>query len=246
MLYRNKTIKIAFVALCLIGLFLSYTPIAARLPHEISHLFSHHNHPDSDRFTRIGSEWPPQPKGMENVVWLQKSTIGRASRSITNTDSIDTLLSTQEIPELGDRFTFVGTQLSPGKTSSRSQTSMNYFSHSNNSTVEVKVSQGEIESVDMIDPSEYQPPLTDEEVKEAVDIARTALSQNGFSRIQQLEGYGILAFKPASEINTGDHGFFDTRVAYISFHQHIDARPEFIAWVDLTNRVVIKSQQDEL
>ncbi len=244
MLYRNKTIKIAFVSFCLIGLFLSYAPIAARLPHELSHLFSRHNHPDSDRFTR--SEWPPQPKGRENVVWLQQSTIGRASRSITNTSSIDTLLSTQDIPELGDRFTFVGTQSSPGKTSSRSQTSMNYFSHSNNSTVEVKVSQGEIESVDMIDPSEYQPPLTDEEVKEAVDIARTALSQNGFSRIQQLEGYGILAFKPTSEINAGDHGFYETRVAYISFHQHIDARPEFIAWVDLTNQVVIKSQQDKL
>ncbi|MEE9345719.1 MAG: hypothetical protein V3U88_08940 [Methylococcales bacterium] len=240
MLNKNKTIKLTFVAFCLIGLFLSYTPIAARLPHEISHLFSRHNHPDSDRFTRIGSEWPPQPKGRENVVWLQQSTTSQASRSINNTETIDSLLSTQDIPELGDRFTFVGTQSSP------TQTSMNYFSHSNNSTVEVKVSQGEIESVEMIDPSEYQPPLTVEEVKEAVDIARTALFQNGFNNIQQLQGYGILAFKPASEINTGDHGFYDTRVAYISFHQDINARPEFIAWVDLTNRVVIKSQQDKL
>jgi hypothetical protein len=246
MLNKNKTIKLAFVASCLIGLFLSYTPIAARLPHEISHLFSRHNHPDSDRFTRIGSEWPPQPKDMENVVWLQQPTISRASRSINNTATIDNLLSTQDIPELGDRFTFVGIQSTPGKTSSPVQTSMNYFSHSNNSTVEVKVSQGEIENVEMIAPSEYQPPLTVEEVKEAVDIARTSLFQNGFNRIQQLQGYGILAFKPVSEINTGDHGFYDTRVAYISFHQDINARPEFIAWVDLTNRVVIKSQQDKL
>ncbi len=65
-------------------------------------------------------------------------------------------------------------------------------------------------------------------------------------RIQQLEGYGILAFKPSSELASGEKGFYDTRVAYVSFHEHIDARPEFIAWVDLTEGSVLKSREDKL
>jgi hypothetical protein len=61
MLYRNKTIKFAFVYFYLIGLFLPYTPVAAQFPLEIS-LFSRHNHSGSDHLVHISSEWLLQPK----------------------------------------------------------------------------------------------------------------------------------------------------------------------------------------
>jgi len=249
MLYKNKTIQYAILISCLVGLLFSFTPIAARLPKQIAHLFSNHSHSSSDRFTRIGTEWPPQPKQMDNVVWLNRHFNNRVvNQTISSVGLAATArsFSSNDIHELGNRFTFVGTQESGGKQLQSSQQTMTYYSHSNNATVEVEVIQGDIQNVTLINPSKYQPPLTDEEVKEAVNIARTSISQDGFDRIQELEGYGILAFKPSSEISVGDRGFYDTRMAYVSFHEHIDARPEFIAWVDLAEQIVIKSGEDQL
>ncbi len=249
MLYKNKSIQYAILISCFIGLLFSFTPIAARLPKQITQLFSSHHHSSTDRFTRIGTEWPPQPKQMENVVWLGKHSNNRnVNQTLRSVGLAATArqFSNDDIHELGDRFTFVGTKKSGDKRLQSSQQTMTFYSHSNNATVEVEVSQGDIQNVTQINPSKYQPPLTDDEVKEAVNIARTTLSEDGFDRIQQLEGYGILAFKPLSEISSGDPGFYDTRVVYVSFHEHIDARPEFIAWVDLTEQIVIKSEEDQL
>ncbi len=61
MLYRNKTIKFAFVHFYLIGLFLPYTSVGAQFPLEVSQ-FSRHNYSDSDHLVYIGSEWLLQPR----------------------------------------------------------------------------------------------------------------------------------------------------------------------------------------
>ncbi|MEE9424890.1 MAG: hypothetical protein V3V18_07900 [Methylococcales bacterium] len=238
MLYKSKIIQYAIVTICIIGLLFSFTPIVARLT-------SNDHHAETDGYTGIGTEFPPQFNNMENIKYLNRDSNNQAIGSRGSAALISTL-SSDDVHELGDRFTFVGTTKTGGKTSQSSKTSNTYFSHSTNTTVEVLLNQGEIESVKQVSPSEYQPPLTEEEVNEAVKIARETLIEDGFERIQQLEGYGILAFKPSSEISPGDEGFYETRVVYVSFHEHIDARPEFIAWVDLTEQVVIKSQEDQL
>jgi len=244
---KNKTIKNVFVVAGITGLVISITPplTAQFLANETSSHSSNHRHLDANRFTKIGGNWPPQPKNMENIVWLRDSSVVR-SNSIINVGEIEKTLSTANVSELGDQFTFVTTTLADEKNSSSSEKTTTFFSHSNNTTVEVKTDQGSIKEVVQISPSQYQPPLTVEEVKDAVKIARESLQDDGFSRIQQLEGYGILAFKPSSELASGEKGFYDTRVAYVSFHEHIDARPEFIAWVDLTEGSVLKSREDKL
>ncbi len=244
--HRNKTIKSVFVAAGITGLVIYITPplTAQFLANETSSHSSNHRHLDVNRFTKIGGNWPPQPKNMENIVWLRDSSLVR-SNSIINVGEIEKNLATN-VSELGDRFTFVSTKSADEKNSSSSEKTATFFSHSNNTTVKVRTDQGSIKEIVEISPSQYQPPLTVEEVKDAVKIARESLQNDGFSRIQQLEGYGILAFKPSSELASGETGFYDTRVVYVSFHEHIDARPEFIAWVDLTEESVIKSREDKL
>jgi len=249
---RKKIIKNIFVVAGLTGAVISITPLAAQLlSSENSLQSSNHSHLDANRFTEIGGNWPPQPKNMENIGWLRDSKV-RRSNFKSKTDKLATKLSGDDVPELGDRFTFISTESLDEKNSSKKKRSlsspkmMTFFSHSNNATVEVKVNQGIIENVEQIHPSKYQPPLTVKEVKDAVKIAQKALQKDGYSRIQQLEGYGILAFKPASESTSENGGFFDTRVVYVSFHEHVDARPEFVAWVDLTEGTVIKSREDRL
>lgn len=249
MSYKNKNIQYTIVTISLIGLLFSFTPIAARLPNQIAQFFSGHHHPDTDRFTRIGTEWPPQPKQIKNVTWLLRESnnqITDKNIGVSGSAAMAGSLSNEDVSELGDRFTFVSTQKFTGKNSQSTHEIMTFFSHSNNTTVEVQLLQGERQNVTTISPSSYQPPLTEEEVKEAVNIARESLLQDGFDRIQQLDGYGILAFKPSSEATSEPGGFYDTRVAYVSFHDHIDARPEFIAWVDLSEQTVIKSGEDSL
>ncbi len=243
---RKKLIKNIFVAIGLTGLVTFITPLAARLlPNEIFHQFSNHNHLDKNRFTEVGGDWPPQPNNMENIVWLQSNVTGRASSS-RNSDTLATSLSGDDVIELGDRFTYISTKSSAEKDTSSSKEIMTFFSHSNNTTVEITVDQGVIGEVEQINPSNYQPPLTVEEVTDSVKIARESFQQDGFSRVQQLEGYSILAFKSSTELNSDNGGFYDTRVAYVSFHEHVDARPEFVAWVDLSEGTVIKSREDEL
>lgn len=208
-----------------------------------------HSHPVTNRFTRIGEEWPPQPRQMENVVWLGTSARREARTfALPRTGSAELTREPSVKNKLGDRFTLVGSTTSiGGKTSESTKAATVYFSHSKNKTVQVMLDEGEIENVRSIDPSEYQPPLTTEEVKEAIDIARNSLVQQGNNRVSQLKGYGILAYKPESELNgRHDKGFYDSRVVYVSFHEDIDARPEFVAWVDLTQQTVVNSREDRL
>ena len=246
MQHRKKQIKNVLVAIGLTGLVISITPLAARLlPDGISHQFSNHSHLDKNRFTEVGGDWPPQPNNMENIVWLQNNVSGRATSS-RNSDTLATSLSADDVTELGDRFTYISTKSTAEKDASSSKEVMTFFSHSNNKTVEIAVDQGIIGDVEQINPAKYQPPLTVDEVTDSVKIARESFQEEGFSRIQQLEGYSILAFKPSDELTSENGGFYDTRVAYVSFHEHIDARPEFVAWVDLSEGMVIKSREDEL
>ncbi|MCF6203855.1 MAG: hypothetical protein L3J59_09340 [Methylococcaceae bacterium] len=244
--HRKKAIKNVFVIAGLTGLVISIAPLTAQfLSNEMSHQSSNHRHLDVNRFTKIGGDWPPQPKNMENIVWLQGNS-GVRSNSISQVSALAKTIVINNVPELGNRFTFITSQTDSGKNGPSSEEVVTFFSHSNNMTVEVNVDHGEIKKVEEISPSTYQPPLTAEEVKEAVKIARKALQKEGFGRVQQLKGYGILAFKTSDEAGSDNGGFYDTRVVYVSFHEHIDARPEFIAWVDLTEGSVIKSMEDSL
>lgn len=246
MQYRKKIIKNILVAAGVAGLVISISPLSARLlQNESSHQLSSHHHSEKNRFTKIGGDWPPQPKNMENIVWLQDDNASRL-KSRSDTDDLAASLSADDVSELGRRFTFIGTKSSVEKDATLSQQTMTFFSHSNNMTVDVKVSQGDVNDVEQITPSKYQPPLSAEEVKSAVNIARESFENEGFSQVKQLKGYGILAFKSSSDLTSENGGFYDTRVAYVSFHAHIDARPEFVAWVDLTEETIIKSREDKL
>ncbi len=234
----KRTHAIAVFAL----LSISIVPMAARL-HKGQAQLSNHNHLDTNRFTGPGQVWPPQPKNRTNVVWLTQTTDGFRS-NLQSKGRTGSTLSSEDIPELGSDFTYIGETEIQEKGSPGIKKRMTFFSHSNNATVEVVTQGDNIERTERVVPSKYQPPLTSEEVEKAVDIARKSLIDSGFDRVGPLKGYGILAFKSSAETVPGEGGFYDTRVAYVSFHEHIDARPEYVAWVDLTQQLVLKSRED--
>ena len=195
----------------------------------------------SDRFTTTHEGWPPQPKAIGEVAWLTDSSkfVSRASHQTA--DGNTTAQESVEVrAALGARFTFLSTGMTHTKgQADQTQERVTYFSHTQRATVEVLVSDGWILDVTSTPAADYQPPLIPAEVAQAVTIARDALQSAGYLRVSGLEGFGILALP-----SEGPQAFYAHRVVYVSFHAHEDARPEYIVWVDLTDRTVVESWEE--
>ena len=213
----------------LLGVCLVLTVLAACSP-----LRPHtHSHTDS-RYSGVEEGFPPRAIGASNINHLART----GALFLTN----DTSLTDPAVKAaLGARYSYLGIrQETPKGEAASDKTVATYFSHSNNVTVEVTVEDDWVTNIERILAGEYQPPLGPDEVEAAIELAKDWMRANGHSSYARLEGFTILAFPPEGEI------FYDSRVAFVSFHKHVDARPEFIAWVDLTKQTILKAQEDKL
>lgn len=179
-------------------------------------------------FTAQGADWPPQMEGIDSV----RSVVSETPEA-DDIIAVGDLLESEEVRDaLGERFVASG----EGASASGDALHSVFFSHDNNATVEVVTTDRTVDEVVVTPAADYQPPETIQESNDATDLAREALIEAGYTEVEALEGYGILAFPTDS-----DAAFFDHRVLYVSFHQTEDRRPEFVAWVDLTTREVIRA-----
>ena len=203
-----------------------------------------HNHPHD------GLTWPPQPRGIENVV-LHSNVAQEENDLIRQQARFDRLEQRvkgdiRTVQRLGDRFTRVAIIDQEDDKEDRDVkgrptvvSRLVLFSYEKNATVEVGFdAEEQIVTVSAIPANDYQPEITDEEVKEAEKLARKYFVSQGFKRVTALKAYGILAYKPEGK------GFFDTRVIYVSFHKHDDAPPQLMAWVDLTNQRILEVREE--
>lgn len=202
-----------------------------------------HHHANEDRnrsrFAALSGEWPPQSKSMRNIEWNDTSAVLNkiAQRRAKNTVALRNA-AVQEA--LGERFVYIGTEeLARKGNRGRTDVRNTYFSHTNNQTIEVTVEQNQVTDIRLMDAAEYQPPLAPEEVGEAISIARNYFDGQGVSRVAELEGFTILTFP-----GEGEGNFYANRVGYVSFHPDADTPPEYVAWVDLTNQVVVESREE--
>ena len=139
---------------------------------------------------------------------------------------------------LGNRFKRIKLIDKEDEKNGKVVSQMVFFSRDKNATVVVEFDNEEIRAINQTFAWDYQPEITDEEVTEAAELARNYFLNQGHAKIAGLKAYGILAYKPEGK------GFFDSRVLYVSFHKHDDAPPELAAWVDLTNRLILKSREE--
>jgi hypothetical protein len=202
------------------------------------------SHPTGHLHDHADQTWPPQPRGMRNVAPL--SNPGAAERAaalrlqrITEREQI-ALARPGVRKALGRRYTRPDLVEDGGKgEGDAGQQRLVYFSHENNTTVEVTLLRSQVRGLRKIAPTDYQPDVTDEEIIEAEAIARAYFNQRGTARVSALRAYGILAYLPEGK------GFYPVRVIYLSFHASADALPEFAAWVDLSNRRVLRIREEE-
>ncbi len=194
------------------------------------------------RFESDHDQWPPQPRGIEAVAFQESATsLDEALANTAAQEAVRILAeSTPIAPLLGERYSFLGrVSLASKENQHDTREVLTFFSQSANRTVEVTVDDGEIHAVEQITPEVYQPPLATDEVQAAVALARNHWLAADGGRVASFKGFGILAFR-----DEGDSGFYDSRVVYVTFHEHIDGRPEYIAYVDLSSKTILESWEE--
>lgn len=202
--------------------------------------------PSEHRHGHEGLTWPPQPQGITNVVIHSDGKKDERDRAIKEArmDRLEQKAS-RAVLGLGNRFTPITVddkddkEDNDAKHERKAVSQLVLFSHDAKATVEVGFdAEEEIQTVEFTPARDYQPEITDEEIKEAANLARAYFIRQGFKRIAGLRPYGILAYKPEGK------GFFDTRVIYVSFHKHDDAPPQLMAWVDLTSQQILAVREE--
>ena len=204
--------------------------------------------PPGQQHSHEGLTWPPQVRGSTNAVVhsnIEQENTGRAIAG-ARMDRLEQKAKTHREANraLGNRSTRITVIDREDKTTGKKTTQLVFFSRDKNATVEVDFDNEQIQTVRSIPAWEYQPEITDEEATEAAELARTYFLNQGFAKAGSMIAYSILTYKPRASKPAGA-GFFDTRVLYVSFHQHHDAPPEFAAWVDLTNQLILKTWQPQ-
>ena len=186
--------------------------------------------------------WPPQPRGITNVIPLGNSVAAARAASTLERRTADresiALARADVRKALGKRFVRVAVAEDEDKSGAAPTSRIEYFSHSKNATVEVTMDGNRVLTVTRTSPSTYQPEITDTEAAEAQALARKYFSRIGKDRVPNLEGFSILAYRPHGS------GFFNTRMLYVSFHRDSDAPPEYVAWVDLTRQRVWRAREE--
>ena len=210
-------------------------------PHSHDRIHHHNQTIDANvRFEAVDNVFPPQPMSIENV---RMENSGRVmARAAIVQESAETLArqSADVQLALGDRYAYIGQEVLNMKGDrNNSQVRHTYFSHSKNATIEVLMDQELVRAIHPIAPDIYQPPLSETEMAEAIQIARRTLLAEGITQIADLEGHTILALP-----TDGNSAFFNHRIGYVSFHRNVDVGPEYVAWVDLTDQVVVESRED--
>ena len=210
-------------------------------PHSHDRIHHHNQTIDANvRFEAVDNVFPPQPMSIENVrVENSGQRTARAAIAQERANALPDQSADVQLA-LGDRYTYIGQEfLNMKGDRNNSQVRHTYFSHSKNVTIEVLMDQESVRAIHPIAPDRYQPPLTESEMAEAIQIARRTLLDEGITQIADLEGHTILALP-----TDGNSAFFNHRIGYVSFHRNVDVGPEYVAWVDLTDQVVVESRED--
>lgn len=199
----------------------------------------------------LHNAWPPQPEGIDQVIWFAnapsaevmaaENTLKAAAQQTVNVAAVQAALGKRFVQSTSayvDDKQAVSAAKAQGK-AAPTTVRVTYFSYSRNATVEVLVQDDTVIDVKNIPAAVYQPEPTHGEKQHAIDLARTYFADQGFDRVQQLQGYVIQAYQPE-----GATGFYENRVLYVTFHAGLEERPEFVAWVDLTHETISKAFQD--
>jgi hypothetical protein len=198
-------------------------------------------------FTLRGEGWPPKPRGAEQVRRLHAQEAPGAL-----TDELDrqlreiALRDDRVLGYLGERHVYVHSDaILPEKEgrpdcSGPLQTRLTYYSYDRQTTIEVLMRGAHVQ--DVVSREGYQPAETEEEILEAICLARSDPCLR--DRVQLLGASAILLHSPPGADEAGNAH----RTLWVTFFDAEDIEDEkpalFSAAVDLVDRVVLHAREE--
>ncbi|MEE8599993.1 hypothetical protein [Euzebya tangerina] len=189
-------------------------------------------HNEHSRFTTQDAPYPPQPRDATNIRPVQPVTFATASAT---PDAIAAAASADPAvqAELGPDAELLGVETVDPKDGEVSHR-VGWFDTAANETVEAVVVEGSVTEVVRTAASEWQPPLSAAEGDTAIAIGR----EHWGERAAGLQGFVMHTMET-------DGSYPDRRLAYVTFAEHVDARPQLLTWVDLSSGTVERSREDD-
>ncbi len=196
------------------------------------------SHNDHGRFTAQAQGFPPQP-AEATVVRPLAQPFFQATQDDPSSFVAVAERDARVRAAIPGRTELIGVESLDAKSEHPGGALVTWFAYPTDGpggdTVRAIVADGRVLSVRVTPAGVWQPPLTGAEVDRAVTIARSSWVDDGHDEAEDLQGFTIHAME--------DGGAYpDTRLAYVSFHAHVDARPRLVSWVDLSQGVVIRDR----
>jgi len=201
--------------------------------------------PPKLEFTGPDAGWPPRVKGATNV-----RIVGWQEAPGSLTDQVEARVrraaerDARVRRELGERFAYISAdEIEEGKGRRRDPARplavrVTFFSHSNNSAVEVTIRGGVVEGVARR--PDDQPPEGVGEIAAAVALARRDSRLRG--KVQGLTGHAILVSPDQGEPGYGHRVLtvtFRKRAADVTVRRDAEELPRYFALVDLSDQKVL-------
>ncbi len=189
-------------------------------------------HTDHGRFGAQSAGYPPQPIGVTASAPVSAQAYAGASGG----DAVARALDDPDVVRLlGDRPELIGVAEVASKGGAPAAHEVTWYVPGRVGSVVATVAGGRVVDVEEVPAAAWQPPLTGDEVDRAVAIARDAWAADGVDTAN-LQGFGM-------HVMDADGSYPSTRMAYVTFAPHVDARPELLTWVDLTAGEVVRTRR---
>lgn len=181
--------------------------------------------------------WPPTLTNIENEVVLPVPlrtrgadvVITAARNAVRNNPGIRNLLGND----------YREYEASIGNNKDDTVASFLFFSHDNNTTIDVKMASDGTLSPTVYPSTEYQPTENLDEVDEAINLGTNALQSQGLNT-NTLKGTAMLAFQPSTN-NSVPNQYYSDRVLYVTFGPGDGVEPVYWALVNLSQQSVMNS-----
>jgi hypothetical protein len=199
-------------------------------------------------FTVRGEGWPPKVRGAEQVRRLHAQEAAGALTDELGRQLCEIALRDTRVRDtLGDRYVHIHSDAVLSAKGSRAdcsgplQTRLTFYSYDRQTVTEVLMKGPQIQ--DVLSREGYQPAETEEEIQEAICLARSDPCLR--DRVQLLGASAILYQGPAGGDGVGN----GHRTLWVTFFDAADTEDEkpalFSAAVDLVDRVVLHAREEQ-
>ncbi len=186
---------------------------------------------DYSNLEATSDEWQLSPATADELMVLD---IGPADRALADDDVRDAVGANHNL------ISVTNDEVVPGSDKGDADelaTLVVYYNLDEDTTVEVFINDERVVAVETTMAADGQPPLSAKEKFRAAELARAHWAALGDERLASLEGFSILANRPGG-------ANYNSRVAYVSFHEDNTSDPELLTWVDLTDETILDSRVD--